>query len=112
MIGRAWLELGKVEDALAALDQAVARAPEDPWIHLDRGRALEESGDDVEAEKEYRKAIELEAGFSRPHLYLAWLLDELRNEPQEALGHYRDYLELGGPDPDGTVAARIEQLEK
>ena len=33
------------------------------------------------------------------------------DEPQEALFHYKRFLELGGPDPDEAIKKRIEQLE-
>jgi tetratricopeptide (TPR) repeat protein len=112
MIGKALLSLGKLEDGIEKLSEAVDRDPKDPWTHLDLGKALEEKEEWDGAEESYRRAIEADPELSDPYFYLAVLLDEVQVEKKEALEHYKKYLELGGEDPDGDVKKRIEKLER
>ena len=112
MIGRAWLELGKLDEAMDAFTEAIKHDQNDAWSHFDMGKGLEEKGEWDSAEESYRKAIELDPSFYHPHLYLAELLDEVKQDEAGALEQYRIYLDLGGPDPYGDVKERVKQLEK
>jgi tetratricopeptide (TPR) repeat protein len=112
MIGRAKLSLGKVQEALDSIYDALDRDPRFAPAQFDLGKTLEADQNFDGAREAYEKAIELDASYPDPHLYLAELLDEVDNEPEKALGHYRTYLELGGDDPYGDVKERIKQLEK
>jgi tetratricopeptide (TPR) repeat protein len=112
MIGRANLSLGKVNDALEALSKAIDRDPKDAWSHFDMGKALEEKGDFDRAKESYRKSIELDDQLPHPHLYLAEIIDEIDDEKEKALPHYKAYLELGGLDPGDNVKERIKQIER
>ena len=111
LMGRAQLDLGKVDDAIDSLSEAVDLDPDDALAHFDLGKALEQKDEYDRAESEYRRAIELEADYPFPYLYLAELMDEIRDEPEEALELYKKYLELGGKDPSEDVKQRIKQLE-
>lgn len=112
MMGRAYLEAGKLERAVEAFQLAVSRDPKNAWAQFDLGKGYEQQENWADAEKAYRKAIELDARFTYPHLYLAELLDQVLDKPEEALAQYKKYLELGGEDPDGDVEKRVKNLEK
>jgi tetratricopeptide (TPR) repeat protein len=112
MMGRALFELGNKEEALTAFQRAVAVDEKDPWAHFDLGKAQEDGEEYPLAQASYEKAIELDATFSWPHLYLAELLDEVLDQKPEALAHYQRFLELSGPDPESDVKRRIDQLQK
>ena len=50
--GRAWLELGKTEDAIAELETARQLVPNSPEVHFNLARAYEKSGRSADAEQE------------------------------------------------------------
>ena len=54
----------------------------------------------------------MDGAFCWPHVYLAEIYDEIDGDAEEALVHYKRFLELDGPDSDKKVERRIEQLEK
>lgn len=60
-------DLGHFEDAVAAMDQAIERAPDDPEAHLARGVFLERTGDVGRAKEAYAEAVRrYEAGTRDP----------------------------------------------
>ena len=110
MIGKCWLALGKPDEAIDAIVDALDRNPSYAWAHLDLGKALEETEDFDGAEESYREAVELGPKNPHCHYYLGRLLDEVMDKPEEAIEHYKSYLDLGGDDSGGEVESRIEQL--
>jgi tetratricopeptide (TPR) repeat protein len=121
----AFQQLGRRGDAIAAYEQALAAQGDrgDWWYHL--GRLRLDSGRDREAAQAFEQAAALEAdlpptgaGNSQPewayesHRYLG---DSLRRRrPQEALTHYRRYLELA-PDTAldrAEVEGRVESMSR
>jgi len=85
--------LGRLGEALAALDRALALAPGNPGLRSDRGVALRLLGREGEAEKEFRAAVRLDPGLAPAWLNLADLL-AAAGKPEEAAGCYRKVLAL------------------
>ena len=112
MVGRCQLEMGKVEDAVNSFREAVSRNEKDGWAFFDLGKGLEKQEKWDDAAAAYEQAIAVDPKLPHPRLYLAELLDEVQGEPEQALPHYKAYLELGGHDEGKAIAKRIEQLEK
>ncbi len=98
-LGLARLALDRPEPALAALEAARVRRPQDPRIHVARGVALRRLGRLREAEAAYREALRLAPDWAPAHRNLAILLDLYLDRPQAALAHYRCYRELHPEDP-------------
>ncbi len=67
---------GKVTEAKAVLEKAVAHDPDDARAWLDLGLAHEEIGDWASAEKAYRRATTLDPNFAEPFNNLGVLLRE------------------------------------
>jgi tetratricopeptide (TPR) repeat protein len=60
-------DLGRFEDAVAAMDRAIEQAPDDPEAHLARGVFLERTGAVGRAKEAYAEAVRLyEAGTRDP----------------------------------------------
>jgi tetratricopeptide (TPR) repeat protein len=112
MLGRAYRDLGKDDMALEQFERAAELDDKDEWAKFDLGRYFDDQGEFEAAKSYYEEAIELNEEFCWPHLYMAEIWDDVDGEPQEALPHYKRFLELGGPDPDDVIKKRIEQIEK
>ena len=112
MMGNAYLRMGKLEDAIEAYQEAIGRNGKYGFAYFDLGRALEKQERFEDAAAAYRKAVQLDKTLPHPHLYLAELLDEILDEPEEALTHYKQYLDLDGHGEGGWIKKRIEQLER
>ena len=112
MVGRALLEMGKLDKAVDAFRDAIGRDGKNAFAYFDLGKGLEKQEKFEDAEAAYRKSIALDAKLTHPNLYLAELVDEVRDEPDKALEFYKRYLELGGHDEGDTVKRRIEEIEK
>jgi tetratricopeptide (TPR) repeat protein len=99
--------LGRAEDGIAALDQALAAHPEDPRLHSRLAALLRQRGDSERAGEHYRRALELAPGQREARRGLAALHAESaarrlqRGDAAGALAGYRSALDL---DPDATAA--------
>ena len=89
--GRFLLGIGRPEEALVALEEAVRLRPGHASTYTELGRALEGVGRIEEAEQAYRKAIELGPQLTTPHYALGRLLTLHgdREEGQRELALYR-----------------------
>jgi tetratricopeptide (TPR) repeat protein len=115
-------EQGLHHEALEALERAVYYIPEDAYVHYQRGvsagivakssfTAAEGNAGAQEyftlSEKSYLRAIELDAGYSRPRYGIGILYVFEMNKPQEAIPHLLRYLEISRNDVDAMfVLAR------
>jgi protein O-mannosyl-transferase len=99
-LGVVLLEMGRPEEALKVFEQALARAPRSSSsLHNDLGNALRAMGRTADAEREYRKALDIDPGASDPHNNLAVLHREAgRVDLAEA--EYREAIRL---DPDRAM---------
>ncbi len=112
MIGRCLYDSGKMEDAIESFREAIGRDRNDHWSYFDLGKGLERLERFGDAEAAYRKAVELDPKFVFVRRYLAELLDDILDNPEEALEHYKAFLELGGKDSDKAIRDRVKQLEE
>jgi hypothetical protein len=85
-------------DALDRVRSIVAEKPGDPERILLHGSVLAMRGENDSAEREVRRALELDPGLARAHTTLATLLVQ-RGERDEALVEARRAAELDGSDP-------------
>ena len=92
--GLAWL--GAADEAVSALEDAVAARPEDPRVWIDLGLAREGAGAEAEAAAAYRRAIALRDGLTLARVNLGLVLVRLDNAV-EAVVVLRRAVEL---DPD------------
>ena len=93
------------------LERAVEVAPDDPAIHMNLGIGYRGTGRFEEAEKEYRRVIELEPGHPEPYLNLVILYGDHQKKYDEAMALLEQYRGMNGADP--TIAdAWGEQYEK
>lgn len=96
-LGGALLRLGRPGEALAVLEPAVARHPDDYGVHANLGTAYHLLGRYVDAEKEIRAdlAISPDAHFGVEKYHLALLQYLLRNEGERSRHLFVD--ELSAP---------------
>jgi tetratricopeptide (TPR) repeat protein len=86
LLGRIYVELGRLEDALQAYGQALRHEPNHPVMQYKYGVLLMEFDRSPEAEEAFNAAIRLEPRFTEAYLELARLLmEKKRDEEAEAL---------------------------
>jgi len=85
------LESGKTQEALTAIDAALARNPRNPALHNLRGLASARRGKFQEAEASFRKVIELQPQAALGYNNLATLLVQL-GRGREAADSFREAL--------------------
>jgi tetratricopeptide (TPR) repeat protein len=106
MRGRLDLERGKVDEAIAELEQAESLLPHlngnGPRVAYVLGRAYREAGRSAEAERKFHEVVDawstrtfLAFEFVRSHYELGRLLEQ-RGETAEAREHYQEFLDYWG----------------
>ena len=73
--------LGRKSESLQVLEEAVARHPGSPNVHYRLGRLYAEGGRRADAEREYRRALELDAGRQDARVALGSLLGAKEGRP-------------------------------
>jgi len=99
-LGRSYIVLGRPEDALAALDRALALNDEVPFLHSARGEALTLAADGMvtpAAREAFDRALALDPEDARARFYLA-LGREQEGDVQGALDDLVVLLKAGGPE--------------
>jgi hypothetical protein len=111
---RGLIDSGRTEDARAHLEQVIARSPGNVDALVNAGVLARRQGRHGDAERYWRDAITVTPSAAHVHLYLAELLHET-DRPNDALPHYRSYLELvvdqrqaTPPDPAIVVPAILK----
>ena len=97
--------LGRLKEALGAIDRALRLAPDSPGLRGDRGVALRLLGRNGEAEREFRTAVRLDPASASAWLNLAALLAS-GGDPGAAADCYRKVLALPGAPAPMKEAAR------
>lgn len=97
--GNAALQAGKAEDALKHYDNAVAKLPGEPGVHLDRGAALYALSRFDEAQKEFLTATQAQDPALKANAFrnLGNALSKL-DKPKEAVEAYKHALALRPDD--------------
>ncbi len=103
--------LGRLEEALSAAQQAVSLEPENAAAQHQYGIVARASGDFDAAEQAYGRALQLQQDYALAHRNMGILLDLYRHRPEQALKHYRRYLELAQP-ADEEVERWVTELER
>lgn len=109
--GRVAYKQDRLDDALAFFEKAVAADPKYALGHCGKGWVFEQQEKFDDAKQAYEAAVAAEPEMPLPHRELAEVLEEL-SDSFVSLRHYRRYLELGGPDPDGEVKRAIDRVSK
>lgn len=92
---------GRAGDARAALDAALAIAPDHAAANNELGILLREQGDFAGAEAAYRRAIAGDPGYALAHYNLGVLLDLYLRRESDALEQYEIFQSLlTEPDPE------------
>jgi tetratricopeptide (TPR) repeat protein len=87
-------------EAVAALQQAIALAPDNAFDHLNLGTALFETGDAAGALKQFREAVRLSPGLAKAH-YGIGIVTEAAGHDAEALEAFSAAVKS---DPDDAAA--------
>jgi len=99
-LGQALQEVGRLEEALAAFQEAVQRAPQEPLAHFQLALTHQALGQLQEAAAAYREVIRLQPDRPEPHNNLALVLKK-QGRWEEAIAEYRTAVQL---QPEDTVA--------
>lgn len=83
----------RCDDALHAFNEALSHFPEDSVLHFNRAIAYEELGRLDDAERSYKRCIELDPSYADAHHNLAILL-ETRGDQQGLIRHLSAYRRL------------------
>jgi len=110
-MGMAHKNLGNVDKARIAFNQALKINPNNPYALNQLAILNREEGNFELAEKLYMKALSAYPDYKNAHLNLAILCDVYLRKMDCALGHYQEYLDLSGGQ-DKQVTAWMSQLEK
>jgi tetratricopeptide (TPR) repeat protein len=114
LLARAHLGAGHYEEALQALDRALAIKPAHAYAHFNRGQALRGLRDWSRAEQAYRRAVELMPASAEAHAALAHTYEQLAASDggaslEKALVHYEKAQALQpAPETRGGVE-RVKQ---
>jgi tetratricopeptide (TPR) repeat protein len=110
-LGVTYKRLGLLPEAITSYQRALEIDRGDAAIYYNMGIALREAGEFRKAEQSYKTALVIFPDFMDAHYNLAVLYDLYLNQPNEAIEHYRRYLELGGGSLD-EVQIWIAALQK
>ena len=94
------------------LEQAVEVAPKDASIHMNLGIGYRGLGKFEEAEKEYRRVIELSPGRAEPFLNLAILYGDHQKKYDEAMEILVQYRGMAGADIELADAWAVQYEEE
>ncbi|ADL55129.1 tetratricopeptide repeat protein [Gallionella capsiferriformans] len=92
-LGAALKQLGRTEEALAAMQRSVELSPDDVEVNYNLGVVLQEAGRLDEAEQSYRRAVALNAAYADAHCNLGVVLQEL-GRASEAEACYRRAIQI------------------
>ena len=107
---RTLMQMERFEEARAAFDDAIARAPDFGASYANRGILYDRMGDYERAIADYEKALELDAELAEgPH----WLTRFLRKQPQKPPGiaERAAYLRAELAKPEDERLLRVPELD-
>lgn len=109
-IGKCHIDLGRLDEAETTLRQALASS-DDAIGFYNLGIVLEQRDRLQEAERSYRRAIDLNAGLPRAHNNLGGLL-AAGGRLDEAEQHLRESIRLDPAGPDAYASLAVLQLQQ
>jgi len=108
--GNAERDLGRLERAIADLNNAVALDPSDPYLRLDRGVLFGNQGSWSQAQAEYHQGLALHP--TRPDWFQQrlWHARTKAGEAAAALEEFRSYVRSRPATTPGRLAPKINDL--
>jgi len=91
-MARSYLKAGRSNEALLALDAAIAADPDNPVIYHNRGLVCVEAGQLAAAAESFEKVLELDPSYTDAHNFLGVIYTELER-PMDAERHLRAALD-------------------
>lgn len=92
------------DDADATMQTLIKEAPEDASLRSRLSWIRWRAKRNPEAAEAAREALARDAAISYPHFLLGWIAAD-KGERENAIGHYRKYLELDPSDTEGAALA-------
>ena len=105
-IGNLLLKSGRVREAIARYDEVIRLDPDGAQAHSNRGSCWQYLDDLVKAERDFRRAIELQPLLPQPHYGLGGI-EVARGEFSAALAHFERAAKLGSLE----AASAVRQLK-
>jgi len=106
-LGLALRDKGRLQEAQAELEQALAIRPYDPAILNHVGRVLGQQNHHAEAIASFEKAIAIRPNYMRARFNLALAYESVN--PKRAIEEYETYLALAEGIPDEAARAALAQ---
>jgi tetratricopeptide (TPR) repeat protein len=91
---------GRIDEAVALIEQACVERPDDPFVHLARGNLLDEVGRGVEARGAYQRSLALDDSNVRAWMHLGFASIE-QGDPLEARSAFAHAVER---QPDDGIS--------
>lgn len=110
-LAQVFLAEERIDDAIAALEQAVVANPGNCAARTDLGVLLRRRGDFAAAESHYLACLEYQPDYQAAYLNLGILYDLYLGRPADALAAYRHYQSLAGDD-DRRINGWVVDLER
>jgi len=110
-LGIARARLGATDQAEDALQQSIARNPDQPVAYNQLGILYREAGRYRDARKQYERALAVQPDYPDAHWNLGILYELYLQQPAQALAHYMRYQKITGAD-DPKLQLWIEQLQQ
>ena len=102
-LGLVYLQTDKPDDAFEHAERSIQLNPALAQGYFLLGLINSHKHDYIEAEKNYRRAIELKKDYENAYYNLALLYDKIYQQPEKAIPHYRTYLKLNGQKDQETI---------
>jgi tetratricopeptide (TPR) repeat protein len=106
-----YLEDRNYEEMVALLERAAAKDPTNAGIHMNLGSGYRGLGRVDDAERAWRKALELEPRNPEPLFNIAILLADDRKEYDTAISRFRAYIAAGGKE-SARATDYIDQVQR
>jgi tetratricopeptide (TPR) repeat protein len=111
------IEQKRFDDAYGLTETSLTYAPHDASLWMDRGFLAQRRGDSSVAIDSWRRALAIDPGEMRAHLYIANELDH-KGEPQLAAAHYKMFLSALAqqptakrPEPEKVIAIVLRMAD-
>ncbi len=104
--GRACLDKGKYDDAIADYDKAIALVPNFALAYTNRGSAYYRKGEYERAIADHSKAIAIDPNHANAY-YNRGVAYEQKGDKDQAIADFRKVLEINPSDQDAKVTLEL-----